>query len=211
MAYPIARHIVFRIAKLWIREVHGIENVPNNGPFIIAANHSSYFDHFCLGHVVIYKKNRYLHFLAKKEHFDTAFQRLWHRYSRAIPVDRESGGEDALKQAISRLKGNAVIGIYPEGTRSLTGKIQKAKTGVARLALGAKVPVVPVGLIGTFNILPKGRNIPKMKRAIVNIGRPISFDKYYGRKTTKRLLREVTKCIMKEIAKLCGQKYRFRN
>ncbi len=104
---------------------------------------------------------------------------------------------------------NAIIAIYPEGTRTLTGKLQKAKTGVARLALAARVPVVPIGLIGTFEIMPKGQNYPNLKRATVNIGRLMYFDKYYGKENDKKTLRLVTTKIMKEIAKLSGQRYEF--
>ena len=111
--------------------------------------------------------------------------------------------------AINALKQGKIIAIHPEGTRTLTGKLQKGKTGVARLALAAKVPVVPVGLVGTFEILPKGKYIPKLKRAIMDIGRPLYFDEYCNKKITKRLLREITNKIMKEIAKLCKQEYNF--
>ena len=68
-----------------------------------------------------------------------------------------------IKSAIKALKQNKTIVIYPEGPRTLTGKINHAKTGVARLALDAKVPVLPVGLIGTFKILPKGKIIPRFR------------------------------------------------
>ena len=73
----------------------------------------------------------------------------------------------------------------------------------------SKSPVIPIGLIGTFQILPKGNYVPKFKRATINIGKPMYFDKYYKRPITKRLLREVTTEIMKEIARLSSQKYEF--
>ena len=210
MVYPIVKRILFPIVKSWIKEVNGIENIPNRGPFIIAANHASYMDHFGLGYVIVPHLNQKLHFLAKKEHFYNIFARIWHTYAEAIPLDRQSGGKEALKWAIKALKEGKIIGIYPEGTRSLTGKLQKAKTGVARLALAARVPVVPVGLIGTFKILPKGKYIPRLKRAIINIGKPLHFDNYYKRKIGDKTLREITTKIMKEIAKLSKQKYNFK-
>ena len=150
-----------------------------------------------------------MHFLAKKEHFDRPLKAAWHTYGGAIPVDRQAGGKKALKFAIKALKQGKIIAMHPEGTRTLTGKLQKAKTGVARLALIAKVPVIPVGLIGTFDILPKGKYIPKLKRATMNIGKPMYFDKYYNKKITKGLIRKVTNDIMAEIARLCKQKYNF--
>lgn len=209
MAYPIGKRIVFPIVKFWIKEIKGIENIPRNGAFILAANHASYMDHFCLGYVIVPYLNKKLHFLAKKEHFDNMLQKIWHTYSGAIPIDRQAGGKEALIWAIKALKEGKIIGIYPEGTRSLTGKLQKAKTGTARLALAAKVPVVPVGLIGNFEILPKGKHIPKLKKAFINVGKPIYFPEYHGKKITKRILEDATIKIMKEIARLSNQKYNF--
>ena len=208
MVYPIGKRIIPPIVKFfWIREVKGMENLPKKGPFIIAANHVSYMDHFMMSQLVPYL-DRKIHFLAKKEHFEGFFKRAWHTYAEAIPIDRQKGGKETLKLAIKALKEGKIIGIHPEGTRSLTGKLQKAKTGVARLALISKVPVLPVGLVGTFEILPKGKYIPKFKKAVMNIGEPIYFPEYYNKKINKIILGEVTGKIMKKIAKLCKQEYR---
>jgi len=92
----------------------------------------------------------------------------------------------------------------------LTGKLQRAKTGIARLAIISKAHVVPIGLIETFEILPKGKYIPKFKRAVMSIGKPMCFPEYYNKKINKKILREVTTRIMKEIAKLSKQKYNFK-
>ena len=178
MVYPIGKRIVFPIVRLWIKYINGLENIPKKGSFIIAANHTSYMDHFFMGYVIVPNLNKKLHFLAKKEHFK---------------------GLDEGK----------IIGIYPEGTRSLTGKLQRAKTGVARLALLSGVPVIPVGLIGTFEILPKGKYMPKLRKAAMNIGKPMHFDEYYNKNINKKILREITTKIMKNIAKLCKQKYDY--
>lgn len=209
MVYFFAKRTLVPFFGLWVKQVNGIKNIPRKGPLIIAANHSSYMDHLCLSSVIIPLLDKKLHFLAKKEHFASIFQRLWHNYVGAIPLDRKSGGKEALKSAVKYLAHDKAIGIYPEGTRTLTGKLQKAKTGVARLALISKAPVVPVGIIGTFEILPKGTYIPKFKRAVINFGKPIYFTKYYNKKINKRMLREVTNRIMKEIARLCKQEYNF--
>ena len=209
MVYPIAKKIILYTVKLWTKKIIGSKNIPNKGGFIIAANHSSYLDHFLIFSIIVPRLNQNVHFLAKKEHFDSVIQRMWHNYAEAIPVDRESGGKKGIRSAISALKKGKIIVIYPEGTRTLTGKLQKAKTGLARLALEAKVPVLPIGLIGTFEILPKGKYIPKPKKAIINIGNPMDFSRYYSKPMTKRLLRQITTKIMKEIARLSRQKYDF--
>ena len=209
MVYPIAKIILPPIFNIWITEINGLENIPKNGPFIIAANHESYMDHLIIVKTFVVHLNKKIHFLAKKEHFNNRLKSLWHRWAGAIPLDRDARGTETLKWAIEALKHGKIIGIHPEGTRSLTGKLQKGKTGAVRLALAAKVPIIPIGLIGTFEILPKGKYIPKLKRATMNIGKPLYLDKYYNKKITKRLLRGITDDIMKEIAKLCNQEYKF--
>jgi len=208
MVYPIGRRIIFPFISLWFKK-KGLENLPKKGPFIISANHSSYMDHFGLGLSIVMVLNRKIHFIAKKEHFESFFQKMWHNYASAIPIDRESSGKDALNFAIKMLKEGAIIGIYPEGTRSLDGRLQRGKTGVAQLALTAKVPVIPVGVMGTFDILPKGKYIPKFKKAVINIGKPMYFQKYYNKKINKKILRKVTNRIMEKIARLSKQKYSF--
>ena len=209
---PIGKYLVPPIVKLWIKSISGLENIPKDKAFIIAPNHSSYIEHFFIGSIIVSYLNKKLHFIAKKEHFESLHQNFWHRlwgrYITYIPIDR-SKGEEALKDALSYLNKDAIVVVYPEGTRSLNGKIQKGKTGVARLALWARVPVVPVGIIGTYEILPKGGKIPKLKKAALNFGKPIYFNKYYNKKITKKMLRQITDSIMKEIARLSNQKYNF--
>jgi len=209
MVFPIAKIIIPPVVKLWIKEVNGLKNIPEKGHFIVAANHSSYIDNLIIGSIIVPYIDKKIYWLAKKEHFETFFQRLWHNYVGAIPLDRQSGGKEVLRFAVTALKHKEIIAIYPEGTRTLTGKIQKAYTGIARLALFSKAPVLPIGLTGTFEILPKGKNIPKLKRATMNIGTPMTFEKYYNKKINKKMLREVTTAIMKEIAKLSKQKYNY--
>ena len=149
MVYLITKLTIIPLVKLWVGKVNCIENLPK-GAFIVAANHASYMDHLIIAGYIISHLNKKVHFLAKKEHFDNIFKKAWHTYAGAIPLDRKKGGKEALIWAVKSLKQGKIIAIHPEGTRSLTGKLQKAKTGVAKLALKAKVPVIPIGLIGTF-------------------------------------------------------------
>lgn len=209
MDYPILGRIIPPVIGLWVKEVNGIENIPKDRNFIVAANHASYLDHLILSSIIVSNVGKKIHYLAKKEHFDTFFQKLWHKHVGAIPIDRQAGGKEALKAALKYLQNNKIMGVYPEGTRTLTGKLQRAKTGAARLALEGEVPVLPIGLIGTFEILPKGNNIPRFKRAKVNIGRLMYFDEYYGKENDKKIIRLVATKIMKEIAKLIGGEYNF--
>ena len=101
------------------------------------------------------------------------------------------------------------MGIFPEGTRSIDGKLQQARSGIAKLVIAAKVPVLPIGIIGSHKILPKGKFLPRFKRCKINIGRPLYFKEYYNKKTNKKILEDITRIIMKNIAKLVDQKYNY--
>ncbi len=209
MTNPVIMKIIPWFGGLWIRKLRGVKNIPKEEiGFIIACNHSSYLDHFIFGGTLIGKSKRMTYFLAKKEHFEGS-QKKWHDFLQAIPIDRDSGGRKALKHAIKALKQKKIIAIYPEGTRTLNGKLNRGKTGIARLALAAKVPVLPVGLTNTFEILPKGKMMPKFKKTDMNIGKLLYFDNYYDKWEDKKTIRLVTTKIMKEIAKLARKKYNF--
>jgi len=209
MTNIIIMKLIPLFGRLWTRKLSGAENIPKEKiGFIIACNHSSYMDHFISGGTIIEKSKRMVYYLAKKEHFQ-GNQKGWHKFLQAIPIDRQAGGKSGLKMAIKALKKGKIIAIYPEGTRTLTGKLNRAKTGIARLALTAKVPVLPIGLTNTFKILPKGKMFPKFKRTEVNIGKLMYFDKYYGQENNKNVLRSIADDIMKTIAKLSKKQYNF--
>jgi 1-acyl-sn-glycerol-3-phosphate acyltransferase len=210
MSYLVTRRIIPFLCRPLLGKCVGIENIPIDKGAILAANHSSYFDHLVVGCNIVPRMNKMVYFLAKKQHFDTFLQRQWHRYFKAIPLDRESGGREALREAIEYLRKGDLIVIYPEGTRTLTGRMNRAKTGVVRLALAARVPILPMGITNTFYILPKGKRFPKFgKKADLFIGEPIYLDQHYGKDIDGRTLREITTTIMKEIARLSNQEYNF--
>ncbi len=127
MVYPITKRIFYPLTRLWTKKINGLENIPKGRNFIVAANHASYVDHLMLSSILAVHADKKIHYLAKKEHFETFFQRTWHTHTGAIPIDRQKGGKEALKTAVRYLKNNKVIGVYPEGTRTLTGKLQRAK------------------------------------------------------------------------------------
>lgn len=209
MLYQLTKAVMVPFSMFLIKDIKGLDNIPKNGAFIAVSNHVSYLDPLIIPSIFIKYFKRKVHYLAKRELFEGWIGSTFQNATGGILLDREKGGKIALKNALNMLEKKEVIGIFPEGTRSKNGKLQKGKTGVARLALAARVPVIPVGLIGTFEIMPKGKRIPKLKRAKINIGKPIYFNKYYDKKITRRLLRNITDEIMKEIAKLSKQKYKF--
>ena len=208
----LTKYLAGPILKTWIGNINGLDNIPKGKPFVLAPNHSSYIEHFLIGAIFTLCLKRKIYYIAKKEHFQGKWQKFWHslweNYVSTIPIDRNKG-QGALNKASLYLKKGKIIVIYPEGTRTLTGNLQRAKTGVARLALRAKVPVVPLGIIGTFEILPKGSFIPRLKKADFNFGKPMNFDDYNNKNINKKILDEITLKIMKEIAKLSKQKYNF--
>jgi 1-acyl-sn-glycerol-3-phosphate acyltransferase len=102
------------------------------------------------------------------------------------------------------------LGIYPEGTRSPDGRIYRGRTGVARLALAAGVPVIPVGVTGTDDVMPKSAKMPRVRGQVevkIRFGEPIDFSRYAGQERDRFVLRSVTDEIMYEIMRLSGQTY----
>jgi 1-acyl-sn-glycerol-3-phosphate acyltransferase len=101
-----------------------------------------------------------------------------------------------------------LLGIYPEGTRTPDGRLYRGKTGVARLALQAKVPVVPCAMVGGFEFQPPGKIAPRLRiRPGVKYGKPLDFSRYYGLETDQIVLRAMTDEIMYELMRLSGQEY----
>lgn len=195
------------IFRPWVK---GLENIPETGPAILASNHLSFSDSFFLPLVV----PRRITFLAKQEYFTGRGLKGWltARFFRGvgqIPIDRSGGraSESALRTGLRVLQRGALFGVYPEGTRSPDGRLYRGRTGVARLALEARVPVIPVAMIDTEKLQPPGRILPRLIRPGVRIGRPLDFSRYYGMAEDRYVLRSVTDEIMYELMKLSGQEY----
>ncbi len=224
MVYPIAKHIIPPIYKLWLRKVEGLNNVPIDKPFIIAVNHSSYYDTLLLHTLIIPKINKNIHALVNRKYYDNFIIKGILNWGKCLPVFIGEKSKQATKnntrnnkktiiEALKCLKKNEVIEIFPEGGRSYDGKLKKAYNGVAALALKAKVPVLPIGIIGSYKVLPKGKLFPRFKRCNVNIGKLMYFTKYYGKDYSEdkyeKTLESITRSIMKEIASLCNQEYNY--
>jgi 1-acyl-sn-glycerol-3-phosphate acyltransferase len=190
--------------------VEGLENIPTKGPAILASNHLSFSDSFILPLVV----PRSIVFLAKSDYFTGRgfkgwFSRLFFTGVGQVPVDRSGGraSEAAIFTATRVLGEDSLLGIYPEGTRSPNGIMYRGKTGVARMALEAKVPVIPVAMINTYEIQPPGQLLPRLHRVGVRIGAPLDFSRYEGLEDDRFVLRSVTDEIMYSLMELSGQEY----
>lgn len=198
------------LSKLFVRKVYGIENIPKNTNFIVASNHSSYLDPFVLVAVIYPFSKHYIRFFALTSGRGFVIgESMARRAFKVIPLGEDK--EKALNEAVGILKkGRDCVGMFPEGPRSIDGRLKRGKTGVIRAAIKAKKPILPVGLVGTYEIAPREKIIPKLKRCEVKIGRLIYLNKHYNKKITKALLRKLTNGLMAEIAMLAGKKYLYR-
>jgi 1-acyl-sn-glycerol-3-phosphate acyltransferase len=177
----------------------------------MAGNHLSVIDSFFLPLVI----DRRMTFLAKDDYFTGkglkgSFKRFFFAGTGQVPVDRSGGkaSEAALRTGLRILTNGWLLGIYPEGTRSPDGRLYRGKTGVARMALEAEVPVLPVAMIDTEKIQPPGRKRPTLGiRVGVKIGKPLDFSRYEGMEGDRFVLRSITDEIMYELMDLSGQEY----
>jgi len=188
----------------------GTENVPREGAVILASNHLSYSDWLFMPLVI----PRRVTFVAKAEYFEGVglkgwLQRRFFSGAGQVPIDRSSGtaAAGAIRTQLRLLSEGEVCGIYPEGTRSHDGRLYRGRTGVARLALEAKVPVIPVAVINTDVIAPPGKIIGRYARPGVRFGKPLDFSRYEGMQDDRFILRAITDEIMYEIMRLSGQEY----
>jgi len=190
--------------------VEGIENVPDEGPVILASNHLSYADWLFMPLTL----DRKVTFVAKAEYFTTPgikgwLQKMFFTGAGQVPIDRTSGdaASGALVTAKRVLSEGEMFGIYPEGTRSHDGKLYRGKTGVARLAIETGVPVIPVAVVGTDIVAPPGKKFGHWTRPRVRFGTPLDFSRYQGLENDRFILRSATDEIMYEIMNLSGQEY----
>ncbi|AWZ07154.1 MULTISPECIES: lysophospholipid acyltransferase family protein [unclassified Streptomyces] len=212
MFYHLLKHVILGpLLRLLFRpRIEGLENIPEEGAAIVAGNHLSFSDHFLMPAIL----KRRITFLAKAEYFTGPgvkgrLTAAFFRSAGQIPVDRsgKDAGQAALREGLGVLAKGELLGIYPEGTRSHDGRLYKGKVGVAAMALGAKVPVVPCAMVGTFEIQPPGQKIPSIRQVTIRFGRPLDFSRYEGMEGERSVLRAVTDEIMYEILALSGQEY----
>jgi 1-acyl-sn-glycerol-3-phosphate acyltransferase len=187
-------------------KVEGRENVPKRGPVILASNHRSFLDSIFIPLVL----RRRVTFVAKAEYFDDPKTAWFFRGVGQIPIRREGGSasERALASAAEVLAAGGVFGIYPEGTRTRDGFLHRGHTGVARLSLRTGTPIVPVGLIGTDEVQPVDKRMPRIfRRVTLRFGEPLDAARYADADVEHLALRELTDEVMYEIGQLSGYEY----
>ena len=200
---PVLRSIF----RPWVR---GLENVPSAGGAILASNHLSFSDSIFMPLMV----KRRVTFLAKSEYFTGTgvkgrVKAMFFRGMGQLPVDRSGGkaSEAALTSGLRVLRRGELLGIYPEGTRSPDARLYRGKTGIARMALESRLPVIPIAMIGTEKVQPIGKKLPNIHRVGIIIGKPLDFSRYDGLADDRHVLRSVTDEIMYELMRLSGQEY----
>jgi len=212
MLYWFLKHILvgpflWTVFRPWVR---GVENVPKEGPVILAGNHVSFLDSIFMPLVL----DRKVTFLAKSEYFTGKgikgwFMRVFFTGAGQLPIDRAGGkaSEASLNTGLEVLAAGDQLGIYPEGTRSPDGRLYRGRTGIARMVLESGAIVVPAIVFDTDKVMPLGSRWPKIHRVGVVFGEPLDFSRYAGLESDRFVLRAVTDEIVYEIARLSGQEY----
>lgn len=195
----------------WRPQNSGMRNVPKKGPALLVSNHLSFADHF-FGPLPLMRP---IFFIGKGEYFTGKgvkglISKGFFTGVGVVPVDRTGGSaaEAALETGLRILREGKLLGIYPEGTRAPDNRLYRGKTGVARLALKSRVPVIPMAMINTFELMPPGKPVPRLGvRPGVRFGAPLDFSRYYGQEEDREVLRKITDEIMEAIRELSGQEY----
>lgn len=197
-----------------IKDISGKENLPDKGPYIIAANHRSAFDPYFIATLIIPRiKKKVYFFSVKVKYLSIPGNWLAKQWAGCIMVDPKNKGE-SVKQAISFLKKKKVVGIFPEGRSHKEKSLLKSRTGLARVLIEKNVPVIPVGISNSISTSFEKAFFQtfllRSGRVAINVGKPIHFDvKDLPKKASKEELDKITRVIMKNIGKLANLPYNY--
>jgi len=188
---------------VWRMELTGeLDSIPKTGPAIVVANHSSFVDPWILGPFLF---PRPVHFLITRLWYDKS--RVWNfvfRSYRTIPMDSDT--RNTLETSLQALREGRVVGIFPEGRISYDGRIKRFRTGVCYLAARSGAPVIPVGIRGAFESLPRSRRLPKRGRIRLEVGKPLRFpESPRDDPPPMSSVREFRDRLFAEVCRLAGQ------
>lgn len=186
----IVRPLCYLAAKIIYRvKIEGLENVPKDSACIICGNHVHALDAPALMATV----NRNINFMAKEELWKSAGFRFMTMCYNVFPVKRGKNDLDAVKTALTILKKNEILGMYPEGTRNGLARGIKPKNGAVNIAIRAGVPIVPFAVIGDFK---------PFKKIIYRFGEPMDFSSYKKQVKEKEVVDSLTKQVMDKVVAL---------
>jgi len=190
LLYSLAKGL-FKIILILLYKINieGEENIPQENGIVVCSNHYHWLDPI----VVACFLNRKVHFMAKKELFNNKFFGGLLKKVHAFPVNRGAADITAIKTALRIVKSQKVLGIFPEGTRVKTGEIGNVEPGIAMIAIKGQVQVLPIGISGDYKFT---------RKLYINIGQPISLEKYYNKKINVEELGVISYSIMSEVRKL---------
>ena len=181
-------------------DFEGDQHIPRKGGAILSINHVGYLD-FALTGTAALPVGRYVRFMAKKEVFDNKLAGPLMRGMHHICVDRSSGSASFVA-ALRALRSGEIVGIFPEGTISVSFEIKELKSGAVRLAMASGVPVIPTIVWGSQRIWTKKvkRNLRRKKIPImVAFGEPLYFDKQSDVEAGELLLRKTMIAMLHEV------------
>ncbi len=203
--YGFFHYLCWNVYQMWFRgEVVGTDNFPKNGPFLIASNHASHLDPPLVGSQVA----RQMRFFARRSLWNSRVASWWLNNVETIPVERDSGDIGAIKRVLQALKEDRAIVLFPEGTRSPDGQLQKAKPGVGLMACKTGVPVVPCRVYGSFAAFGKGAALPRFGTPVTIVyGPPIPASDYDDPSAGKARYETAAQRIMDRIAALPEPRY----
>jgi 1-acyl-sn-glycerol-3-phosphate acyltransferase len=201
MLYRISQLIGHVILSLYFRiRIEGKNNIPRTGAYVIVANHASFLDPFIVGTVV----PRVIHFLTYAYFYYLPGCHWYCKRMHNIPLKKDGKDISAFKNALRVLKNGGLVGIFPEGRRSETGQLQQGQPGAALIALKAQVPILPIGIRGAYQALPKGARFPKPVPITISIGKPFMLTDYLPRQVhiTEEIQQQAMDLILARIADL---------
>jgi 1-acyl-sn-glycerol-3-phosphate acyltransferase len=214
MSYPLDWKLFGLTFRAITKHYEGLDHIEINKPYIFAANHIGLIDAPFIASVLMKKLNHRIHFFAKEELIKQYGKFITKKILRFIPV-YWSDPSKSIEEATLWLKKGESVAIFPEGRRSTAPHLVRGKTGVARLALSSRVPVVPIGYQGPIpskmneSLLGDMADLFKVHAPVtVKVGKPMFFPEYYNQPISKELLQRMTDEIMEKISPLCNKKYK---
>jgi 1-acyl-sn-glycerol-3-phosphate acyltransferase len=210
--YWLLKHVLLGplLRTVFHIRTEGAEHIPATGGAVLASNHLAVADSFFMPLMV----PRRVTFLAKREYFTQPglkgrLKKWFFSAAGQVPIDRSSGvaARAAMDTGVRLLRMGALLGVYPEGTRSPDGRLYKGKTGLARMVLEARVPVIPVAMVGTDRANPIGSKIWRPARITVRFGAPLDFARYDGLAGDRFVERSIVDEIMYALMEMSGQEY----